>query len=383
MIFLYFFPIIVVIVVISLLISKGIITMKTRSTVVNEAKFLKAKKSYAAASPSTLQEKMIHPFSLEIEPMDKLILFDIENDPLYTTLELQEFNDETSKGLIILMYRKDKEIDVYHTKGIAHDFYKGSSNGSVKEIVTEEYHFTKTDSEFRFLIHFRDKDNKEIYIKAIEDNPGKEHFSILAPAGDMIDNFTSFPLFFMKETAFLEKDHAQIEIRIGEEHRVPVFIPISINGKFVYLSRYCLDPVVASFNENFKGKLEQVGHTKDASLQYKISGDSSGDNLLALDCSKLNHQVSLKFSPPFPDLRSLKDGSRLKGLFSASVDSETGILAGKYSLERSNGKISISLTPKKGWQPMPGKKWFKKYKWVSTVSLDGDEAYAESEWVKQ
>lgn len=383
MIFIYAIPVIIVLAAVFLLFSKGVITMKTRSTVINESKYLKARRTDPGTSSSIPKDTLIHPFSLEIEPMDKLVLFDIEDDPLYETLELQEFDDETSKGLVILMYRKDKEIDVYYTRGIAHDVYKGSQNGSVSEILPKEYYFEKTDDNFRFLINFRDKDGNDVFVKADEKNPDKEHISILAPAGDMIDNFTSFPLFFMKETAFLEKDHARITIRIGQQERKPVSIPIAINGKFVYLSRYSLDPVVASFNENFKGNLKPAGSVEDPHLRYTVSGDSPAGDLLALDYCKLNHQVSLKFSPPFPNLRSLKDGARIKGRFSTTVDSESGILAGSYAIERGNGKVSVSLQPQKGWQPMPGKKWFTKYKWVSTVSFDGDQVYAESEWVKQ
>lgn len=369
MIFLYFVPLIVILIVLSMFISKGIITMKTRASAVNETKYLKQRKAQASVSPSNSNLNLIHPFNLNIDPMDKLILFDIEDDPLYTTLELQEFDDETSRGLVILMYRKDKEIDVYYTAGIAHDFYKGSPKGSVKEIVTDDYYFRKTDEDFNFLVSFKDKDGNNIYIKADEKNPDKKHFSILAPAGDMIDNFTSFPLFFMKETAFLEVNHAHIIIRIGEEERKPVAIPISINGNFVYLSRYCLEPVVASFNENFEGLLESSNLT-------------SGGKLESLKCNKLNHQVSLKFSPPFPDLCSMEDNVRIKGRFSSSVDSVNGILAGEYSIESRNGTISVALSPKKGWQPMPGRKWFKKYKWISKVSFKEEGVYAVSEWVK-
>lgn len=381
MIYLFLVSILLVLLFVYMLISKGFITIKTRSSSVEESKYLRRRRGGVTDSAASLKKQLIYPFSLNIEPMDKLILFDIEKDPLYTTLELQEFNDETSKGLVILMYRKDKEIDVYYTSGINHDFYKGSQNGSIKEIATKEYYFNKTNDDFRFLINFIDKENREIYIKADEKNPEKKHFSILAPAGDMIDNFTSFPLFFMKETAFLEKDRAQITIRIGEEKREPVCIPISINGKFVYLSRYCLEPVVASINENFTGKIDSVAD--DISFNYSLTDDLSREGLITLNCNKLNHRVSLNFSPPIPDLLSLKNNEKITGRFSTSVDNTKGILAGKYCLKNSNGEISISLRPLKGWQPMPGKKWFKNYKWISSVSLKKDGVYADSKWIKQ
>lgn len=384
MIFLYFLPLVIaVLLAVFVLIPKGIITIRTRSSSLNESKYLKIHDSCIPAASFTENIQFAHPFNLKIEAMDKLILFDIENDPVYTTLELQEFNDDTSKGLIILMYRTDKEIDVYYTSEIAHDFYKGSPKGIVMEFTPQEYCFDKSDTDIRFLIRFQDKDGSEIFIKADEHNPGKEHFSILAPAGDMIDNFTSFPLFYMKETAFFEKEHSQIQIRIGTQDREPVFIPIAINGKFVYLSRYCFEPVVASLNENYSGVLLQNDPMDNNSMQYYVSEDAGKAALHAIEARGYNHKVALKLHPPFPDLRSIEEGLSLKGRFSTSVDNTDGILGGEYSLKKTKGRVFISLNPKIGWQPDPGRKWYKQYRWESSVTVREKQVHAESKWVKK
>lgn len=379
MYYLLFF--IIFVVTLLVLVSRSIITMRTKSSSVNESAFLTNKPLRNDIYIEDLKNDILCPINLKIEPMSKLILFDVEDDPLYSTIELQEFDDNISNGIVIILYRKDKEIDVYYTKGIEHDFYKGSKNGTSQLIIPDDYIFEKTSDKLTFILKFYDKNNNKIFVEAIEKNSKKEHFNILAPAGDMIDNFTTFPLFYMQETAFLERNYAKIDIEIAGKKRKPVSIPIAINGKFVFLSRYSLDPVVCSFNENFIGTMNDTNSQKLVDYQVQLSKNSSRNEIEALTCCKYNHKATIKFSPPIPELLSLKNNTKIKGRFSASVDSTSGILGGDYLIRQDNGELQISIMPKKGWQPMPGKKWFKKFIWVSTISKGDKGLSFNSQWV--
>lgn len=373
-----FITCIILITILYILISRGIITMGTKSSSVNESKYLKGKTLNKDIYLKEVKNNLLCPFNLNIEPMDKLILFDVEDDPLCETIELQEFNDDISKGLVILLYRKDKEIDVYYTEGIKHDFYSGSKNGTSQLITIDNYTFEKNPDQLTFILKFTDKDNNKISVKAIEQHSDKSHFDILAPAGNMIDNFTSFPLFFMQKTAFLEKNSSEIDIEIAGNKRKPVFIPIAINGKFVFLSRYCLDPVACSLNENYKGIAESRTDFDD--FQVELNEDTDRYEIKNLTCKKYEHEASIKFSPPIPELLSLKNDTKIKGRFSTTVDDTSGIVAGDYQIVKNKDKVEISIVPKKGWQPMPGKKWFKKYKWVSNISEKKSLLYVNSMW---
>lgn len=375
----YLITIIVFMITLFYLVSRGIVTMKTKSSSVNESKYLNYKSLKKNIYLTLTNKELICPFNLNIEPMAKLILFDVEDDPLYSTIELQEFDDDISKGLIIILYRKDNEVDVYYTDGIKHDFYKGSNNGVSQQISVEVYTFEKTSDQLNFKLRFTDKDNNKIYIEATEKNSNKKHFDILAPAGDMIDNFDSFPLFFMQKTAFLEKAHSSIVIEISGEKRKPVAIPIAINGKFVFLSRYCLDPVAVSLNENFHGIIKPINSSGINNLNLKTNSDYK--EIVELRIDKYKHKAKLKFSPPIPELLFLKNNTKIKGRFSTTVDNYSGIVAGKYYIKKVNDKVHLFMKPLKGWQPMPGKKWFKKYKWKSTISKENNNISINSKWV--
>lgn len=374
-------PLVTLFILLIILISQGKVTMKTRSSSVNESSYFKYKDFKKDIYQENAKSQLLCPFNINIEPIEKLILFDIEDDPLYLTIELQEFNDDISNGLVIILYRKDKEIDVYYTEGIKHDYYKGTKNGINHLIIPEKYTFGKNTDQLTFILQFTDKYNNTIFVEAIEKHSDKKHFDILAPAGDMIENFTSFPLFFMQKTAFLEKNYTTIDIKIAGEDRKPVAIPIAINGKFVYLSRYCLEPVAVSFNENFKGTINTTESTNFENYQVKLNKNSDNYEIEALTCNKYNHKARIRFAPPIPELLSLKNNTKIKGRFSTSINDTSGLLAGEYLIVNSNGKLHISLSPKKGWQPMPGKKWFKKYRWISAILQRDKSIPVKSLWL--
>lgn len=280
--------------------------------------------------------------------------------------------------MVIILYRRNNEIDVYYTEGIKHNFYRGSKNGTNQQISVDDYTFEKTSDHLNFRLSFIDIDNNKIVVEAIENNSGKKHFDILAPAGDMIDNFSSFPLFFMQKTAFLEKAYSNIEIEISGVKRKPVAIPIPINGKFVFLSRYCLDPVAVSLNENFQGVIKPLDNSSIKNLNLKIN--SVYKEIEELKTEEYKHKAKIKFSPPLPELLSLKNNVVIKGHFSTTVDQTSGIVAGKYFIKKNNNQIELCMKPKKGWQPMPGKKWFKKYKWVSIITNENNNLSINSKW---
>lgn len=58
-----------------------------------------------------------NPFSIDIDPMERLLLVNIENDPdtLYIGFDPQVFDDEINgTGHLVIGWRADGRVDVYH-----------------------------------------------------------------------------------------------------------------------------------------------------------------------------------------------------------------------------------------------------------------------------
>ncbi|WP_143962484.1 hypothetical protein [Litoribacter populi] len=76
---------------------------------------------------------IVIPISIEIDPMEKLLLDNFEKDPdtMYVGFEPQVFNDTINgTGHLIIGWRTDKKIDVYHQKSLTLDSLKYSIAGA-------------------------------------------------------------------------------------------------------------------------------------------------------------------------------------------------------------------------------------------------------------
>ena len=64
-------------------------------------------------------ERVIVPFELLHDPMERLLIVNFRNDPDYDGIELQVFDDEAKgSGSAVLMYRTDGKLDWYLTPGL-------------------------------------------------------------------------------------------------------------------------------------------------------------------------------------------------------------------------------------------------------------------------
>jgi hypothetical protein len=204
----------------------------------------------------------------------------------------------------------------------------------------------------------------------------------------MIDVFAGFPFFYMKRTAFVERAGTQIDIEIGGTQRKPAAIPIAINGAFVYLARYCTEPIIGTWNEAHAGALEpsfpeQVDDPEPGQGIYRLVDNDGHYEISRVIGASCGHEISLCFSPPIPDLACLKDGVTIEGKFTAGADDTDGIVAGKYSLHHAGAGTQLVMQPAKGWQPMPGRSWVKSYRWLANIESDSQgKMTIKSAWTR-
>lgn len=67
---------------------------------------------------------ILNPFQIDIDPMERLLLvnFDKNPDTIYVGFEPQVFNDDKNgKGHIIIGWRQDGKVDVYHQPSLKID----------------------------------------------------------------------------------------------------------------------------------------------------------------------------------------------------------------------------------------------------------------------
>jgi hypothetical protein len=336
---------------------------------------------------------ILSPFNLIFDSIDRLLIINFEEDPIYYRIELQIFHKLDKEYPLVIMYRKDNMKDIYFTNEIVIKNRKKMisdllTNVSFNLLEDIEYKFQFDEVGLEAYLFLKDKLEKEIEFKIKEKTPGRELASILAPIGAVNKKPEYFPIVFLNKFAMVIKKHTEIFIKIHGFLRCATEMPVQINGMKVYLAYYSLEPIISNWNNTFSGNInpiilnppilnitnENISYILKKNFDYyEIKQLSGNDNE--------GHTISFEFSPAIPNLLFLGSNSKINGRFSCIIDEKMGIFAGEYYLTRTGETIEFSITPTKGWQPFPGKLWLKAYKWTSEIQIqDIGDIKISSNW---
>jgi len=341
-----------------------------------------------------------NPFHIAIDPMDRLLLVNFEKDPdaLYVGFEPQVFDDSINgKGHLIIGWRVDGQVDVYHEPGLRMDPAKydiaGKGLANMIEQKLQAAYFEINEHGVQAHYAFQDIRDRAILLKISENNPKKRKpFGLLAPMGDAAENPSAMPLVLLHDFYFVRKKQTGIEVSIaGKQHQVDV-LPIPMDWTKMYFTRYSPKPLIATLNPAFDGELPAMevkagekrinsgGH--DVELEWK-NGKASINRITR---NNEIHPVGLHFKDPFPDIHSLANNSSLKGKFEIEAHPSTGRIIGHYTVDKVDGQIKIVMVPSTGWKPQPNKfslrflytvakifkKWPTTYEWTAYIQQRDD-----------
>lgn len=354
---------------------------------------------------------ILFPFSIEIDPMEKLLLVNFEKDPdsIYLGFEPQVFNDAANgTGHLIIGWRKDKKIDVYHQKSLTLDPSKYSIAGAglnkMIPVDLEKAYFEVTDFGVQVHYKFTDMLGREVEVIIGEKNQKKRKpFGLLAPMGDAATHPTSLPIVLMHDFYFVRKNQTDIKVYInGQSHKTDEF-PICMDGQKMTFIRYSPKPLIATLNSAYTGELmalePAIGQKtfEQGDNIYEIEWVNHKASIQSMSVKNNIHLLTMNFIPSFPCLRTISNNTKYKGEFIITGHESVGTLAGEYSIQSGKESIHVRLVPSKGWKPKATKfstwllfnlvKVFKK--WPTTYQWDGELEkspeglwYIQSEWIR-
>lgn len=328
------------------------------------------------------------PMNIEVLPMDALMLIDIADDPEYACIEMQTFDDARGRGARVLLYHHDGPADSYYT----------SKAFEIKESLHDEsfidpdmqYHLAVTCSGLKASLRIRDKNEKPVEFKIEETLRRKWSKGFLAPIGasDAI-TFQYFPFYHMKDMNFVRRSGSEITVRIDGETRTPKKLPIPVDLELAYFSRYTSAPIIACWNRPHRGGLRPLRPKGRTAYQgektvYKLVENDGHYEIRRMLAFNERHRVSIDFSPPIPDLVSLRSSTVLTGRFCANADGVLGIVAGTYHVRRQGNGIDMEIRPQGGWQPIPGPSWVRTWIWKSAINVGSNHTVSmKSGWVRE
>lgn len=134
------------------------------------------------------------------------------------------------------------------------------------------------------------------------------------------------------------------------------------------MTRYSMKTTIAEWLPETDTPIYAKQQNNSPSVSYNIKDNSGYQELLTETFDYHGRKMHVTYCPPIPDLEALKSNENLEGRFIIDTDSVKGIVAGIYFISKSNGKITIEISPKEGWQPMPGKHWMSTYHWKAELT---------------
>jgi hypothetical protein len=348
-------------------------------------------------------QSILNPFRIAIDPMERLLLVNFEKDPdrLYIGLEPQVFDDPVNgKGHLVIAWRTDGKVDVYHQESLRLDPAKydiaGKGLANMAALPFEQAHYEVTESGVQAHYAFRDLEGRPVRIRIEEHNPRRRKpFGLLAPMGDAAEAPSAMPLVLLQDFYFVRKKHTQFEISIDGKQHQPDELPMPMDFAKMYFMRYSPRPLIATLNPATDGPLALLPWDGQSS---QIDWEGHGISL-ALENGQVGirqivrhnevHPVQITFEPPFPDLRTLPPGSSAVGSFTLEAHPSTGRISGRYELTGASDGGHIRLKPTGGWKPKPTKfstwflftvgkifkNWPKTYEWNAVLRQAEEDGY--------
>jgi len=364
-----------------------------KDIVVDHHKYLGKRNNSLKIYESSPKNMIFSPFNITIDHIDRLMLVNFEEDPIYYAIELQIFHIAGEKLPMVIMYRKDDLMDIYYTneaiiehrKKLFEDIRTNVSFNQLEEI---DFRFQTDDMGLDAYLFLKDKLEKDIELKVKENTPGRELSAMLTPIGAARKKPQYFPIVYLNEFGMVIKKDTEIFIKIHGFLRKPVEMPFRMNNMHVYLVYYALVPIIGNWNNIFSGNLNPILinssnlNVINENITYEIFNNESYYEIEKISGkNEVGHKISFEFSPAIPNLIALKSNMKIKGKFSCCIDDKKGIFAGEYHINRVGDKISLNIQPIKGWQPFPGKLWIKTYKWTADIDIiDNDNIRIQSYW---
>ncbi len=367
--------------------------VKLKNIFIDHHKYLGKRENSLKIYDHPPRNMILSPFKMIFDPMDRLLVVNFKQDPVYYSIELQIFHKIGKEYPLVIIYRKDNMKDIYYTneiviknrKKMVTDLFTNVSFNQLEDI---EYKFRFDEMGLDAYLFLKDKLEKEIEFKIKENTPGRELVSILAPIGAVSKKPEYFPIVFLNKFGMVIKRNTEIFVRIHGFLRDATEMPVRMNRMSFYSAHYSLEPVICNWNNNFSGNIKPIIlnlptlNISDENITFDLLKNSDYYEIRKISGKdEEDHKVTFEFSPAIPNLLTLKSNLKIIGRFSCIIDEKKGVFAGEYYLTRNGDTIEFNIQPTKGWQPFPGKLWLASYYWTAKIDILHEfDAKIQSYW---
>jgi hypothetical protein len=367
-----------------------------KDTVVDEANFLGNKTNNTNIYSKESNGTLINPFNINtnnwgLGDIKRLMLVEFEDLQGYRSIELQVVENNGKQGGLVIMYYANKDqADVYHTPNLSlnKEMYANILNNTEIIATDIQYHFKEKEGLLQASLNFKDKFGNDINMLVNEKLGEMQPCGLLAPIGGEANSPEFMTIVFMKHFKFLSQNEKEIHVSINGDKAELIKLPIRVNGIKGFQTKYSMEPITVSWNMKTIGILNKLRVNennlyKQEDIEIECLNNKGHLEIERFTGIQQGNLVMFRFSPAIPDLISLRNNIVVKGKFSMSVDSTTGIIAGEYIVTKTKDVVSLTIKPTKGYSPVPGKAWMKKMVWTAKIRETDNQFTIKSQWTKK
>ncbi|GAB6089994.1 hypothetical protein JCM12856_15870 [Spirochaeta dissipatitropha] len=333
--------------------------------------------------------------SLDHDNIERLMLIDVKDDPVYQAFEIQLFRvGEELKGVAILA-RHDGSRVYYYQPGFPMSIERIEAVSALlnqPEFVEQDFELgiETHESGLSASLDIVDIDGRRISFVVRETKDSSETSAILAPVSSETENPSSFPMVFLDEFSMVRKRNTLVEIVIDDVERTPVVFPLLLDGRRVLYSRYSSRVVVADLLPEINGKVSSVSlesgsdHVVISNARYDFSWNHEYPELVSAVYNTGESSIRFDFQPPLPEIRHIAEDQAVYGRFTVSVNDVDAVIGGEYYIEYKNNEYCFALQPVKAWQPpgMSRRPWVESFSYEFLATRLEDGLQGESNWFR-
>jgi hypothetical protein len=339
--------------------------------------------------PPTEAGELLVPIILQLAPIRRLLVIDIEGDPTYRTLEPQLLDDAAGDLVLLLAYRHDEHLEVYAPTGRDVDpaGYTGLGKGleGIHHGEFEQGRFEVTGDGLKLDLAVTASNGRRFDLHLHEHLTGpRDRIPTLAPVGGSFDTPEFFPFLWLPGLSFVPVQHTQVDVRVDGASRSIPRLPVPLGGRRCLMARYDPDVQVCQVNPDSVHVPTRVPAQPTPGPRVPgadVVETDDGYGIAAVRVGRDGHTCAALLDPPLPDLQALPVPARRSGAILLQADDSTE-LRGRYELTRTEGRVDLLIEGFGPWRTRTRRpllavlfrlpvfrRWPTTYRWQATLDL--------------